>query len=130
MPRQHSVRPPVDDNSAPATRKGPHPTKAKQAAASEVNRRRLKILTAAAVPAAPAASPVRGITTRIHPTRRVVGHVGVEVVALRAWGIGLHGVGREEATQRRIEFAGPQNDQAGGGIGQFTGVAKGERRSK
>ena len=53
-----SSSPPVDESNAPATRNGPQPIKAKQAAASEVKRSKLKMLTAAAVPAAPAAFPV------------------------------------------------------------------------
>ncbi len=59
------------------------------------------------------------VPTRIHPAGGVVGHIGIQVVALRAGGVGLH-ASREEAAQRRIELTGPQVDEAGARIGQFT----------
>ena len=62
------------------------------------------------------------VPTRIGPRRRVVGNVGIQVVALRAGRVGLHAIGRKEATQRRVQLTSPEIDEAGAGIGQRTGV--------
>ncbi len=64
--------------------------------------------------------------TRIHPRRRVVGRVGIQVVALGAGGVGLHRVGGQEATQGGIQLPGAEIDEAGAGVGQLAGVAQRE----
>ena len=79
-------------------------------------------------PAAPRRRTRRPSAHSDRPTWRVVGRVGVQVIALGAGGIRLHGVGREEATERRIELPRPQVHEAGAGIGQLAGVAQGKRR--
>ena len=56
--------------------------------------------------------------TGINPSGGIIGDIGIRIVALAAglgalWA-GLHRVGREEATQVRIQIARPQVQQRGG----------------
>ena len=49
----------------------------------------------------------------IHPGGGVVGYVGIRVVPLRAWRVGLDAVGGEEAAEPGVEVARAQEGEAG-----------------
>ena len=72
----------------------------------------------------------RLVPTRVHPRRRIVGYVGIQVVAVRARRVWLDGIRREEAAEGGIEIPRPQERKARLRVKLLSGEAEEGRRGK
>ena len=72
----------------------------------------------------------RLVPTGVHPRRRVVGYVGIQVVALRPRSIRLHRIRREEAAQGGVQVASAEEREPCLGIKLLSGEAEEGRRGK